>query len=63
MNIAVGLICPGVVDTGLTNPGGEPRPGWLAPSDVARAVLYSATAPDGVNTFDTVLFPTSQKPW
>ena len=63
MDIAVGLVCPGVVDTGLTNPSGEPRPGWLAPGDVAGAVLHTAIAPDGINVFDTVLFPTSQKPW
>jgi 3-oxoacyl-[acyl-carrier protein] reductase len=63
INISVGLVCPGVVDTGLTNPGGEPRPGWLKPDDVARAVLQAAAAPDGINVFDTVLFSTSQKPW
>jgi NAD(P)-dependent dehydrogenase (short-subunit alcohol dehydrogenase family) len=63
MGIAIGLVCPGVVDTGLTNPAGEPRPDWLTPAEVAAAVLHAATAPDGVNIFDTVLFPTSQKPW
>ncbi len=61
--IAVGLVCPGVVDTFLTNPRGEPRPGWLRPETVARAVLHAVSAPADVNVFDTTLFPLSQKPW
>jgi NAD(P)-dependent dehydrogenase (short-subunit alcohol dehydrogenase family) len=61
--IAVGMVCPGVVDTTLTNPQGQPRPDWLAPETVARAVLHALTAPDQVNVFDTVLFPTVQRPW
>lgn len=61
--IAVGLVCPGVVDTTLTNPKGEPRPEWLEPETVARAVLHALEAPDDVNVFDTILFPTAQKPW
>jgi NAD(P)-dependent dehydrogenase (short-subunit alcohol dehydrogenase family) len=62
-NIAVGLVCPGVVDTPLTNPDGSPRPDWLEPETVAQAVLHAVTAPPGVNVFDTVLFSTAQKPW
>ncbi len=62
-NIAVGMVCPGIVDTPLTNPGREPRPGWLAPETVAQAVLYAVTAPPDVNVFDVTLFPTFQKPW
>jgi NAD(P)-dependent dehydrogenase (short-subunit alcohol dehydrogenase family) len=61
--ISVGLICPGVTDTPLTNPGAEPRPGWLAPEDIARAILYAAQSPDGVNVFDVTVFSTAQKPW
>ena len=61
--IAVGMVCPGVVDTSLTNPKGEPRPDWLEPATVAEAVLHALTAPPDVNVFDTVVFPTSQKPW
>ncbi len=61
--IAVGLVCPGVVDTSLTNPDGEPRPDWLRPETVAQAILHAATAPANVNVFDTILFPVSQKPW
>lgn len=61
--IAVGLVCPGVVDTTLTNPKQEPRPDWLSPATVAQAVLHAVTAPDHINVFDTILFPTSQKPW
>ncbi|UCH33973.1 MAG: SDR family oxidoreductase [Armatimonadota bacterium] len=63
LNIAVGIVCPGVVDTTLTNPGGEPRPDWLQPETVAQAVLHAVTAPPDVNIFDTVLIPLSQKPW
>jgi len=62
-NIAVSLVCPGVVDTPLTNPNGEPRPGWLTPLTVAQAVLHAATAPPDVNIFDITLFPMEQKPW
>jgi NAD(P)-dependent dehydrogenase (short-subunit alcohol dehydrogenase family) len=62
-HIAVGMVCPGVVDTTLTNPKGEPRPDWLTPQTVARAVLHAVTAPDNINVFDITLFPTSQKPW
>lgn len=61
--IAVSLVCPGVVNTPLTNPGGEPRPTWLEPATVAQAVLHNVTAPPGVNIYDTVLIPTEQKPW
>ena len=61
--IAVGMVCPGVVDTSLTNPRGEPRPDWLAPATVAEAVLHALRAPPDVNVFDTVVFPTSQTPW
>ncbi|MCC6444664.1 MAG: SDR family oxidoreductase [Armatimonadetes bacterium] len=61
--IAVGMVCPGVADTPLTNPAREPRPDWLAPETVARAVLHALTAPPDVNVFDTTLFPMSQRPW
>jgi NAD(P)-dependent dehydrogenase (short-subunit alcohol dehydrogenase family) len=63
LNIAVGLICPGAVDTSLTNPRGEPRPDWLRAEEVAEAILHAASAPSRVNVFDTVLFSTSQSPW
>lgn len=61
--IAVSLVCPGVVNTPLTNPGGEARPGWLRPEDIARSVLHVATAPPEVNVFDVVVIPMCQKPW
>ena len=61
--IAVGLVCPGVVNTTLTNPKGEDRPGWLRPKDIARSVLHVATAPPDVNVFDVVVIPMSQRPW
>ncbi len=61
--IAVSLICPGVVDTTLTNPNREDRPGWLRPADIARSVLHVVTAPPGVNVFDVVVIPMAQQPW
>jgi len=63
LKIAVGIVCPGVVDTTLTNPNQEPRPGWLTPQTVAQAVLHAVTAPPEVNIFDTTLFPMFQRPW
>jgi NAD(P)-dependent dehydrogenase (short-subunit alcohol dehydrogenase family) len=62
-NIAVGMVCPGIVDTSLTNPTGAPQPDWLRPEDVAAAIVHALQAPRGVNVFDTVLFPMTQKPW
>ena len=62
-DISVGLVCPGVVNTPLTNPDGQDRPDWLRPADVAAAVLHALAAPGKVNYFDTTLFPTSQRPW
>ena len=61
--ISVGMVCPGIVDTTLTNPGGDSQPDWLQPETVAAAILHAVSAPDGVNVFDTVLFPTAQRPW
>lgn len=63
VHIAVGMVNPGVVDTSLTNPSGEPKTGWLRPETVARAVLHAVTAPPDVNVFDTTLFNMSQSPW
>jgi len=61
--IAVSLVCPGVVDTPLTNPNGEEKPAWLRPEDIARSVLHVATAPPEVNVFDVIVIPMAQKPW
>lgn len=61
--IAVSLVCPGVVDTRLTNPAGENRPGWLRPQDIARSVLHVATAPPDLNVFDVIVIPMAQAPW
>ena len=63
LEIAVGMVCPGAVDTPLTNPAGEPKPDWLRPETVAQSVLHAVTAPANVNVFDTTLFTTWQKPW
>ena len=62
-NISVGIVCPGVVDTPLTNPNGVEKPDWLRPADVAEAVLHAIIAPSTVNYFNTTLFPTTQRPW
>lgn len=61
--IAVSLICPGVVDTPLTNPSRVARPDWLDPDDIARAVLHTVTAPLDVNVYDTIVIPLHQRPW
>jgi len=61
--IAVSLVCPGVVDTPLTNPNGEPRPDWLVPADIARSVVHVASAPPEVNIFDVVVISMAQSPW
>jgi len=61
--IAVGMVCPGVVNTTLTNPNHEPRPDWLDPTHVAEAILFAASAPAGVNISDITLFSMSQRPW
>lgn len=63
LNIAVGIVSPGVVDTTLTNPSCEPKPDWLQTETVARAVLHAVTALPDVNVFETILFPMFQKPW
>lgn len=63
LNIAVGIVSPGVVDTTLTNPGREPRTDWLKPKTVGLAVLHAVTAPDNINVFETILFSTAQCPW
>jgi NAD(P)-dependent dehydrogenase (short-subunit alcohol dehydrogenase family) len=63
VSIAVGLVCPGVVDTTMTNPDQEPRADWLRPETVAEAVLHALSAGEGVNVYDVTLFPTSQSPW
>ncbi len=61
--IAVSLVCPGVVDTTLTNPDRADATGWLRAEDIARSVLHVATAPADVNIFDVVVIPMAQKPW
>ncbi len=63
LNIAVSLLCPGAVDTPLTNPQGLPQTNWLRPEDISRAMLHAVTAPDGVNVFDTIVIPMAQRPW
>ena len=62
LNIAVGCISPGLVDTPLTNPGGEPRPDWCRPEQIAAAMMHAVTVPDNVNVFETTVIPTFQGP-
>lgn len=61
--IAVGILCPGVVDTPLSNPNGDPQPDWLKPETVAASALHIATAPSNVNIFDLTVFGMKEKPW
>ena len=61
--IAVSTVCPGVVDTTLTNPERKDATGWLRSEDIARSVLHVATAPPDVNIFDVVVIPMAQAPW
>tara|TARA_B100000945_G_scaffold138421_1_gene110631 strand:+ start:379 stop:1197 length:819 start_codon:yes stop_codon:yes gene_type:complete len=62
-NIAVGLICPGVVDTTLTNPDKDQKPNWMRPTTIADSVLHMVTAPKNVNIFDLTIFGMDEKPW
>ena len=61
--IAVSLVCPGVVDTTLTNPERKDATGWLKVEHIARSVLHVAAAPPDVNVFDVVVIPMAQAPW
>ncbi len=63
LNISVGLVCPGVVDTTLTNPNGEPHPDWLTARTVAESILHAAAAPVNANVYDITVFSTEQSPW
>lgn len=61
--IAVSIVCPGVVNTPLTNPDKKPQPDWLKPENIAASVLHVATAPPSVNIFDLTVFGMKDKPW
>jgi len=63
LDISIGMVCPGVTDTPLTNPSGEPRPNYVKAVTIAKAVLFAVTNPGNVNVFDITLFSTAQKPW
>ena len=61
--IAVGMVCPGVVNTpGILKCSPE-NSDFLSPVTVAEMVLHAVTAPENVNIFDTIFFPLAQKPW
>ena len=62
--IAVGILCPGTVDTPLTNPNADVlRDNWLRPETVAASALHMATAPPDTNIFDLTVFHMQEKPW
>jgi NAD(P)-dependent dehydrogenase (short-subunit alcohol dehydrogenase family) len=59
--ITIGMVCPGIADTPIHPKSGtsadELRKEWLRPETIAEAVLHSVSAPDNVNVFDTIIFP------
>ena len=62
--ISVGMVCPGVTDTPMTNPSGGPAPVHFMKAEVvADAILFAAANPENVNAYDITLFSTAQKPW
>ena len=61
--IAISILCPGVVDTPLTNPNANNQPDWLKPETVAASALHIATAPPNVNVFNLTVFGMKDKPW
>ena len=61
--ISVSLLCPGVVDTPLTNKNKDSNPDWLRPETVAESALHIATAPSNVNIFNLTIFGTEDKPF
>ncbi|MCM8773089.1 MAG: SDR family oxidoreductase [Candidatus Omnitrophica bacterium] len=63
LNISVGMVCPGIVDTTLTNPKGEIRENWLKPETIAEAIFFAVTNPENVNVYDIIIFPNWQKVW
>lgn len=56
--ITIGIICPGTVNLKEEDNSNE-----LTPSQVAEFVLHTATAPAGINVFDTTLFAITQRSW
>jgi short-subunit dehydrogenase len=62
--IAVGILCPGTVDTPLSNPNANIlRDNWLRPETVATSALHMATAPPDANIFNLTVFHMQEKPW
>jgi NADP-dependent 3-hydroxy acid dehydrogenase YdfG len=58
-DVRVTVIQPGLVDTGMIDPSRAQHP-KLDPGDVARAVLFAAEQPPGVDVNEIVLRPTGQ---
>jgi NAD(P)-dependent dehydrogenase (short-subunit alcohol dehydrogenase family) len=63
LNISVGMICPGVTDTPMTNPNGNPVSNYMEAKVVAKAILFAASNPENINAYNIILFSTAQKPW
>lgn len=63
LDISVGMVCPGIVDTTLTNPERKPKKDWLKPENVAKAIFFAVTNPENVNIYDLIIFPNFQKVW
>lgn len=63
LNISVGMVCPGLVDTTLTNPEREIKGNWLKPETIAQAIIFAVTNPEDVNVYDMIIFPNWQKVW
>ncbi|SDH57836.1 NADP-dependent 3-hydroxy acid dehydrogenase YdfG [Sinosporangium album] len=57
--VRVTAVHPGLVEAGGRSPGREAEPA-LAPGDVARAVLFALTQPEGVDVNELVVRPAGQ---
>jgi NADP-dependent 3-hydroxy acid dehydrogenase YdfG len=60
--VRVTLIQPGLTDAGPAGPGRQADP-RLAPADVAAAVMYAVSQPDGVDISEIVIRPVGQDPF
>ena len=65
-NIAVGMVCPGIVNTPIhvwSKPDDPERLRWMQPETIAEAVMHAVTAPPNISVYDTIIFPTCQLPF
>jgi 3-oxoacyl-[acyl-carrier protein] reductase len=64
-NIRVSMVCPGIVDTAFQSPERRKavnREDWLAPEDVAEAVIFLLTRPPKVIIPELLIYPRIQFP-